>query len=545
MSNKRVAKFAVGVSHEGNSLRVVKIQHSNDGVKILDLRHYRLRASTLKVAETRHEPSHTIERQSIDIIAGEEQNFTEESASVFDSDNGTTALVDIIAMVADRKTRIGFSVGEPQVFYNTFDTDWDLSGNKLLKKVQQEFLTNNEELSEVPRDSVDFARLAEGKVLGIIRSGELPLFNILNEAQKLTHKRFPQIAFVESADLSLVNLVVDTYDPAEETITLILHVTSEHSRFIFLRGREILHISSIIGEGADTAGAMSTLYSRLLYDLDTLDLPRIDRVVLTGQAYELGLHEYFNSDVQEYFDSNFSLGVKEYLTDGSGKSVPVEQVSFNSFNLSELENVKSDSLGPYSTALGAALRAMEPDRCVCQINLTPVIVRESQNRLMISTPGWILLGLIPVIIAFSLVRQHRMALDLNGMKNTLKNKQEITLRVAEIEEQIEVQQNILAEYEKSLAIVDSLFSGTDKFGSFIEKLMRLSEETWGIWFTDFNASEGDKVVMQGYSISRSKIPEFVDKLGNAKLNTVEVQEIRERRVYRFEIEAELIPKSGS
>jgi hypothetical protein len=249
-------------------------------------------------------------------------------------------------------------------------------------------------------------------------------------------------------------------------------------------------------------------------------------------------------EVQEYFDSNFSLGVKEYLTDGSGKSVPVEQVKFNGFDISELDNVEHKSLGSYSTALGAALRALEPERAVCKIDLTPNTVKESQNRLMISTPGWILLGLIPVIIAFSLVRQHRLSFDLQGMENTLQNKQSITLRVEDIEQQIQVEQGILSEYAKSLAVGDSLLVGTDRFGTFIEKVMRLSEETWGVWFTDFSASEGNKVKLLGYSVSRAKIPYFVDKLGHAELNTVEVQEIRERRVYRFEIEAEIPETSG-
>ena len=49
--------------------------------------------------------------------------------------------------------------------------------------------------------------------------------------------------------------------------------------------------------------------------------------------------------------------------------------------------------------------------------------------------------------------------------------------------------------------------------------------------------------MRGYSVYRDKIPLFVNSLENARLKRVEVQEIRDKTVYNFELEIFIDQKS--
>jgi len=522
---------------------VVKLEKRLGVLSVLDVRKFDIKLLGMPAVEGKPKKSvKSASEPSIDITSEKEGN--EYSEDLNETGDGAVSVVEIMNLAAGKGARIGLSVAEPQVFYSLLETDWNLSGSKLQKKVQQELTARHEEYANVSKDSIGYTRVSEGRLLGVIRPSELPMLQYISEAEKLSGRRFPKISFVESAEFSLVNLVLDSFPPDESSVTLILHVTPDHSRFVFLKGRNIHHISAMIGDGADTPGAMSTLYSRLLYDLDTLDLPHIDRVVLTGLAYAQGLQEYFDEAVQEYFDSHFSLGVKEYFIDGDGKQVPVGPFNFDHFDISLVEG-GCDALAPYAVALGAALRALDPTRCAHAIDLTPSRVRENQNILKISTPGWILLTLIPVIIAFSLVRQHRLELELRGLRSQIESKGQTQQLLQDLDDTIRARSTRFSEYEKSFVIIDSLMVGTDRFGSFLVELMRLKDSIRGLWFTDISAGHGNEAVIAGFSVTRSHIPQLVDALGNAELSLVEVQEIREKTVYRFEIRVHLGGSGGS
>ena len=90
--------------------------------------------------------------------------------------------------------------------------------------------------------------------------------------------------------------------------------------------------------------------------------------------------------------------------------------------------------------------------------------------------------------------------------------------------------------EKTSLILDSLTIGIDKWSPIIVQLMKEIGRIKGIWLTEIMQDKG-LILFKGYAVYRNRIPQLVNALGSVTLRTVEVQEIRDKTTYRFEIES--------
>jgi hypothetical protein len=295
-----------------------------------------------------------------------------------------------------------------------------------------------------------------------------------------------------------------------------------HTRFIFLMGGRLHHISERIDEGADSPGIASTLVSRLLLEMDQVNLPTVEHVILSGYAHAAGLQEPLAETLPESTVHPFDLLREES---------PFEADQFF-FDPSE-----------YAPAIGAAMRALDPGaKDLIQLDLTPTKVKEFQNKLMMSTPAWILLALIPLIAAGSLwkldkdlERRSDLALELVKKRNEMQYLEELEASIAKAQQD-------LASYERSFAVIDSLMVGAERWTTLFDRLERTWERHGGFWITEIKSGTDEMegwVTVNGYSVLRNRIPVLVDSLAPSRLVNVEAQEIREVRVYRFELDTRL------
>jgi hypothetical protein len=62
------------------------------------------------------------------------------------------------------------------------------------------------------------------------------------------------------------------------------------------------------------------------------------------------------------------------------------------------------------------------------------------------------------------------------------------------------------------------------------------EDLNSIWITEFVAQETGSATMNGFAVSRARIPRIAALFPNAQLKEVTTEEIRDERVYRYKIE---------
>jgi Tfp pilus assembly protein PilN len=169
-------------------------------------------------------------------------------------------------------------------------------------------------------------------------------------------------------------------------------------------------------------------------------------------------------------------------------------------------------------------------------------VRESRKKFKLGVSGWILMFLIPLFTFFATIKISEQQVELNRLESQLRSKKVELSELQEIEARLDLMRNRLAKFDQKLSVLDSIPLNNTTWSEFLNQIANVAQKTKYVWITEAAREGTEKVAIKGYSVYRSKIPQFVNSLENARLKKVEVQEIREKKVYNFEVEIVISPK---
>ncbi|MHA2055597.1 MAG: hypothetical protein ACW99F_18625, partial [Candidatus Hodarchaeales archaeon] len=415
--------------------------------------------------------------------------------------------------------KIAMSVAEPEIYYASFATDWGLKDQKLKERIIENLVAEKPTAFDITPEDIRIVPLVNGGILSAVRGAELNVLNLLEKSQRNLGSKMPKISFIETAEISLVNLVKANYEFDEDETTAIIYVGQEFSRLIFMDGKNLSSISQIIEEGIDSPDIAKTIYSRLLLSLDNLHLKNVDNIILTGDADR--------GNVLPILRERFSLDIK------------IDFLKFSTFDFQGIDEV----LSRFAVPVGVALRALEDrDENFYQVDLLPKEIREKQKIFKLGIWGWLLLLFLPLSAFFFTAMTGKLFINLKNIKIIQQNKLDELTRLEEPRAQLEILNKKLAGFSNIFTVLDSILVGTNTFSHFITKVSNVTKNTGKIWVTNIISTSESRVRIEGYSLNRDRIPIFAQSLGASLLNKVEVQEIRKRTVYYFEIQVQLETK---
>ncbi len=421
-------------------------------------------------------------------------------------------LRNILEKYAHKKFQIGVSLAEPQIHFSHYDGEWEPDDLDPKRKVIEELIQLRPELAHLRPEDLYLIKLADRRLMAIIRHSELDVIDLLKNVQPGILKR---LAFVESAEASLVNLINANYEFEENELSVVVYVGMEITRLVFLRGSRIFNITYILADVKSTPNLAQMVYSRLLLEQDNLHLHKVDRVILAGEAHAIGLHDF--------------------LTRQFPAAVDVEFVKFDELRLFGIDSVMSR----YAIAGGAALRALEdPDEQsegFYNIDLTPHAIKENQ-KFQLGLLGWILLFVVPLFTFSTTIRYGQQNRELAQLEMQLKFAQGELSNLQELEAQLNFFKNKVSGYAKMESIVDSLVHQDHSWSDFLAHLGEVGTAQRGLWVTDLDQGPSGKITLRGYSIDRQRLTTFANRLGNARIEQVNVQEIREKMLFSFSLE---------
>ena len=231
------AKYAVGVFVEGTYLHFVCLMQKDGDVRLVDAEISRIAVKMDAVGATQElipdysdgldgdmggdmeGISLSNELSGPDILLSDVENEIVEA--------NAEALGALLAKYADKKYKMAVSLAEPQIYYAYFNSDWNLKGEKLKKRVIEELSKVRPDADLLKPQDINLIKLQDGRLMAIVRDGEISVIGELEAAEPGISKR---ISFVESAEISLVNLIKQSYQFPEETINLIIYIGHEFSR---------------------------------------------------------------------------------------------------------------------------------------------------------------------------------------------------------------------------------------------------------------------------------------------------------------------------
>ncbi len=520
------ANYAIGVFVEGTYLHIVSLIQKNKAIRLVD--------AEITQLQSAGEANSVLSGNGLDAFANESNlsdlNLTDASGEFVESDvvltdleeelfspNEASQIKQFLNKYNSRSLKLAISLAEPNIYYAYFNSDWGLKGQKLNKRIIEELSRLRPDAEMLNPEDINIIKLRDGRLMAVIRDSDIGILAELEAAKPGIIKR---ISFIESAEISLINLVKQSYQLSPNEISLIIYVGHEFSRLMFLQGGEILNISYIISVGLDSENIVNTIYSRILLEQDNLSISHLDNIILAGQAFDAGIDGF----LKERFPSETVI---EYI------------------NLHHLGIVGSDPLSSrYAIPIGAALRALDQkNKEYYHVDITPSDVRESRKKFKLGVSGWGVMFLIPLFTFFATIKISEQQLSLNQLESQLRSKKIELAELQEIEARLDLMRNRLASFDQKLSVLDSIPLNNTTWSEFLNQIAKVAHKTKYVWITEAAREGTEKVAIKGYSVYRSKIPQFVNSLENARLKKVEVQEIREKTVYNFEVEIVISPKA--
>lgn len=430
------------------------------------------------------------------------------------SEDNSAVLLGLLAQYPTNKYALTYSIAEPAIYYHILESDGGLKGKKLKQRILNEL--RNIRSFQPSHDAVDSIKTEEGNLLCVIREDGLSLINSLENIKGFIGRRLPRIPAIDSADISLMNIVRLNYDFQRSEVSVIIYVGAEFTRLIFMRGNQFYQFAPILGEGYDSPNLQNTVYSRLLLEQDNLGIQRISRIILAGESRRI----------------NF----KEFLT----QQLPDQEVDYllaPQLDSSPLSSDQQESISDYAIPIGAAWKALQPaNPRIYNVNLLPDMIREGQRVFKLAWHGVLLLVLLfasTFFFTYSIVQKQKSIADqqdlLERKRSQLAENETLQNSIAGLQEEI-------SRFQASLALYDTLVPGTERWSKAFTQLSHGVEDLNSIWLTDFTSSPNGPITMNGFTVYRTRIPRIATLFDNSVLKEVNVQSIREQTVYRYKIE---------
>lgn len=462
------------------------------------------------------------EHKTIDVTSGSGEGAdafnlsgaaTQETIAPGASEDNNAVLIGLFSQYPRNKYPITYSLAEPAIYYHLLESDFGLKGNKLKDRILEEL--RNIRSFQPAADAVDAIKTDEGNLLCVVREDGLTLINSLENIKGFIGNRLPMIPAIDSADISLMNVVRVNYNLQPHEVTVIIYVGVEFTRLIFMRGGHFYQFAPILGEGYDSPNLQNTVYSRLLLEQDNLAIPQISRIILAGECRRIAFKDFLAQQLPDH-DIDYLLAP--------------------AIDTSALSMEEQESISEYAVAIGAALKVLDPTNpLVYNINLLPSSVREGQRVFKLAWHGYLLLLLLfasTFLFTWQIARKSR---EIRDLKDVLTLKEAQRAENMTLATSIQALEEQLTKYQSSMALYDSLTPGAERFSKVLTQLSHGVEDLNSIWLTDMGATPDGNMTVNGFTTYRTRIPRLATLFDTSVLEEVNVQEIRKETVYKYRI----------
>jgi hypothetical protein len=258
---------------------------------------------------------------------------------------------------------------------------------------------------------------------------------------------------------------------------------------------------------------MNTIFSKILFQLDTGEVPNLDRIVLANNTV--------GDSAVEFFRENFP-------------DIKVENLSFTE-DFIQTENVDESSIPRFTTAIGAALAASGVRaEAFPEISFIPKYVADRQKIFKLQWHGMLILFLIfltPITFNYFYNQNARQIDNYSSELDQMNSQLEKVIPI--VQKSNELSANLSTLKEK-LTMLDTLAQGSKEWSTKMEMLNQGIRSVGSSWVTTFTQSQ-EGTFIQGFTLYRNRIPQIVSLFDDATLQSVNSQEIREQEVYNFSI----------
>lgn len=424
-------------------------------------------------------------------------------------------IADYLSQHGNRKLRIGTHIPFGRT---SFQVLTNVNAKSMKKSERHEFFQDKLQPiynREIYPDQYAWVQIDEKTCLLAYSSDEHTFINLIELSETylnqkiLIQERLPDEGIW--AGLARTN-----YTLGKDDITGLIAIGSSSSRILFMKGEQIVNVLPIITEGESSDNILNTIFSKILFEIDKGDLPKITRLLLVRSAK-------ISEKAKKYFSNQFEDVEVDFLT-------PKEE------HLSYADEILNSPayLQPYLTAIGAGWAASKiHEKEFSDLSLLPEYIREKQRVLKLAWHGILILILIALTPLFlNYLYQNRSS------------------ELADLQQQIDLLDTQIQELRPVATMTEDLMSEISLIQIENDRLLELAQysQQWSqinqilnegvsqipnVWLTSLNTSDENTLVFEGYSMTRSQVPEFAALFTEGNIQRISQTEVRGETVYNF------------
>ncbi len=505
-------KEALGLAVSGTEVRLAHLVSERGRVRIEGLERAKLRSS-LEAQKTTKKTAEPQETENNDMF-GLKNTTAEKSPPREDyqhDDANLEVLYELLGKFTKKRIKIAFNVPLSMVSYQPH-TPLNGAMNGSMSVVERLGGADKEASLTLAQHLL---KSADGAAkLNMFYEKNPPTMSLLLGIKGYTKGNL-YLGQMQTTELALLSLARASLPLEQAQVTAIVYIEEDFSRLIFLRGHEVLHISSLINENASSPEVLDVLYRRLIYEQDEAQIPEINTILITGKGGRVRAKDFF---------AKHCTGVEvSYLATDKLGSFPANETQRAIFS-------------EFAVAIGLAWQLLEPkNSSFVPIDLLPADIKDQQEVLKLGYPGYALLGLTG-LVAFFFTWQ---ILVLRNDTETIRSKnyaleQQIQNNQATVD-RVHLLENECKRLGKNLSLADTLSKGYDEFLQFTQKLNTSVRRTGGVWVEEISRHKTGFSI-RGGALQRERIPLLAERLEQASLRQVTRAEGGKQKFFQFELE---------
>jgi Tfp pilus assembly protein PilN len=546
-------KIYTGITVDDDALKVAKIKLSGTKITLLSLDKVRL------VEPLKRKKKEAITEDEDDIFGGIDDDLGGDEVFGLDDDNESNeeSELDFENLNDDLEDLEGFDIEDPESADEIIDTDMvdesetpasnELLIYNLLSSVSTErvdlglTIPAGDTIFQILKDN-DFSKTKK-KDLQVIINDRLESFNggghdddfysynvredgsllltSIDEEPKLltilnrTTEIYRGKLFINEIlpdEVILSGLIKSNYQLDEDSITGVIQFGELSTRVFFMKGDKLWIISPLISEGVKDPRFLNTIFSKILFQLDTGEIPNLDQLIICNNS--------LGEEALDFFEERF-------------QDLEVSEFTFSE-EMFEAPNVKPSSISAFTTSIGAAWSASGfKNENFPKVSFLPKYVIDRQKIFKLQWHGFLLLFciLLTPIIANHFYTQN--ATEINRLQSDISlMDSQITALEPTVQSYNEIS-NELGQIQTKLTLLNELNQGVLRWSTNLGHLNEGVEDLGTIWFTSMNQDGNGSISINGYSTERNAIPRLANEFHSATLLNVSEEVIRERDVFAF------------
>ena len=421
-------------------------------------------------------------------------------------------LHDILSSISQKKISLGLNIPAGAAIHQVLE-DIDLS--KVKKRDIKVIIDDRlESLYGSPKseDFYSYEVQSDGTLL-LSSINEEPQLLQLADRMRSLYKGKLTIEEILPDEILLMGLVKANYELQTRQITCVVQFSDLSCRVFFMKGPNLLLVSPVITEGTKSRKFLNTLFSKILFQLDTGEVPNMDRMIICNNSLGNSAASFFRERFPD-IDVNDFVFSEEFI---------------------DIGKYTNESLAPFTTAIGMGWAISKHDKKhLPDISFVPKYVFDRQKIFKLHWHGFLLLFLIMTSFPILDFFRQRGNANINTLNNavslldmqirsfdyTLNNYNRISAELSQIQNKLELM-NTLAENSITWSTnLDLINSGIEEIGS--------------VWLTSISIGKlPNTLEIQGIARDRDKIPLVAEIFANATLLNVSSSEIRGEEVFNF------------